>query len=144
MRLEYGFRMAANWPWLRKKTMMSRHNFPTWRHRQFFLRYRISLVKFSYSSKFHVDIVIVSGVMTIFVYKGLKDWPEFPKSEIPPSEFCPISRDLGELGIPNLTRMSLIKCYWILQNARVKAFTVSELLRETQQGGVVKLTPHPD
>ena len=81
--------------------------------------------------------------MTIFVYKGLKDWPEFPKSEIPPSEFCPISGDLGELGIPNLTRMSLIKCYWILQNARVKASTVYELLRETQQGGVVKLTPPP-
>ena len=29
-------------------------------------------------------------------------------------------------------QMSLIKCYWILQNARVKAFTASELLRENQ------------
>ena len=49
--------------------------------------------------------------------------------ELPPSEFCPISADWGELGIPNLGRMSLIKCCWMLQNSRVTAFTVSELLR---------------
>ena len=30
----------------------------------------------------------------------------------------------------------------MLQNARVAAFTVSELLRKNQQG--VKLSPHPD
>ena len=42
--------------------------------------------------------------------------------------------------------MSLIKFYWILPNARVTAFIVSELLRENQQeggggggGGAVKL-----
>ena len=57
------------------------------------------------------------------------------KSEILPSELCPISGDWGEQGIPNLARTSLIKCYWFLQNARVTAFTVSELLRENQQGG---------
>ena len=33
------------------------------------------------------------------------------------------------------TNVSNIKCYWMLQNARVTAFTVSELLREKQQGG---------
>ena len=41
--------------------------------------------------------------------------------------------------------MFLIKYYWVLQNARVTAFTVSELLRENQEGrdrGWVKL-PHP-
>ena len=64
------------------------------------------------------------------------------KSKIPPSEFCPISGDWGNLAIPNLARMSLIK-YRILQNARVTAFTVSELLRKNQQreGGGVKLPP---
>ena len=31
----------------------------------------------------------------------------------------------------------------MLQNARVTAFTVSELLRENQQGVVVKITPPP-
>ena len=34
-----------------------------------------------------------------------------------------------------------MKCYWILQNARVTAFTVFELLRETLQGGKITLTP---
>ena len=34
-----------------------------------------------------------------------------------------------------MARTPQIKCYWILQNIRVTAFTVSELLRENQQGG---------
>ena len=70
--------------------------------------------------------------MTIFFYKGLTRYPE---AEIPPSEFCPISGDWGELGIPNLVQKSLMKCFWMLQNGRVTAFTVSELLRENQQKG---------
>ena len=36
--------------------------------------------------------------------------------------------------------MSLVKCYSMLQNARVTAFTVFQLLRENQQGG--KVTPN--
>ena len=36
-----------------------------------FWRCRISLVKLSYWSQFHVNIMTGSGVMTIFVYKGL-------------------------------------------------------------------------
>ena len=58
---------------------------------------------------------------------------------MPQSEFYPISGDLGELGIRNLARMFLTECYWMLQNARVTTFTVSELLRLKQQG--VKLPP---
>ena len=68
-----------------------------------------------------------SGVMTIFVYKGLTRNPE---SEIHPSAFCPISGGWGELGIPNFAQMSLIKSCRILENARVTTFTVSKLLRE--------------
>ena len=48
--------------------------------------------------------------------------------------FCSISGDWGELGIPNLARTTLIKCYWMLQNARVIEcckITFSDLLRET-------------
>ena len=70
--------------------------------------------------------------MIIFFYKGLNRNPE---SEIPPSEFCPMSGDCDELGISNLAQMSLVKCYWMLQNARVTAFTMSELLRENQHKG---------
>ena len=58
-------------------------------------------------SKFDVNIITGSGVMTIFFYK---DWPEIRKSEIPSSNVCSISGDWEELGIPNLPRMSLIKC----------------------------------
>ena len=49
---------------------------------------------------------------------------------------CPISGDWGELGIRNLARIFLIKCYWMLQNARVTPLTVSESLRKNQRRGV--------
>ena len=84
---------------------------------------------------------ISSLVLELWQFSFIRDWPEIRKSEIPPSEFCPISGDWGELWIPNLARMSLIECYWMLQNSRVTAFTVSELLRENQLGG--KITPTP-
>ena len=67
----------------------------------------------------------------------VRDWPKIRKSEIPPSEFCPISEDWGKLWILNSARMSVIECYWILQNSRVTAFTVLELLKENQLGGAV-------
>ena len=84
------------------------------------------LIKFSYWSKFHVNVITGSGVM--------RYWPEFRKFEIPPSEFWPIYGNWDELGILNLAHMSLIKCYCMLENARITAFVVSELLRENHQG----------
>ena len=53
-----------------------RHNFPTYCHRQTFLAFFFSLVKFSYQSKFHVNIINGSGVKTISFYKGLTRNPE--------------------------------------------------------------------
>ena len=67
----------------------------------------VSLVKFSYWLKFHVNIMTCSGVMTIFVYKGLT---RNLKSKIPPSEFCPISENLGELGIKTGVTLHLENC----------------------------------
>ena len=99
---------------------------------KFFWRFFVSLVKFSYWSNFRVNIITGSGIMTIFFYKN---WPEIRKSEIPPSEFCPISGDWGKLWIPHLARMSLIEFYWMLQNSRITAFTIFALLRENQLGG---------
>ena len=60
----------------------------------------------------------------------IKDWPEIWKFEIPLPEFCPISEGWSELGIPDLVQMSLIKSYWMLQNAKVTTFTVFLLLRQ--------------
>ena len=99
---------------------------------KFFWRCFVSLVRFSYWSKFHVNIITGSGIMKIFFYKGLTRNPEIGNT---PSEFCPISGDWGKLWIPNLTRMSLIECYWMLQNSSVTVFTVFRLLRENQLGG---------
>ena len=46
-----------------------RHSLSTRRHCHFFM-FRVSLVKLSYRSKFHVNIITGSRVMTIFFYKG--------------------------------------------------------------------------
>ena len=88
-------------------------------------------------------MLISSVVLELWQFSFIKDWPEIRKSDILPSEICPISGDWGKLRIPNLARMSLINPYWILQNTRVIAFTVSELLRENQQGEGGKITPPP-
>ena len=42
----------------------------------------VSLVKFSYWSKFHVNIITGSGIMTIFFYKGLTRNPEIGNTPV--------------------------------------------------------------
>ena len=74
---------------------------------------------------------ISSFVLELWQFTFIRDWPEIWKSEIP--SFCSISKDWGELGIPNLARMSVMKCSWMLRNTRVIAFT----------GGKITLS-HPD
>ena len=49
---------------------------------KFFWRYFVSLVKFSYWSKFHVNTITGSGVMTIFFYKGLTRNPEIGNTPV--------------------------------------------------------------
>ena len=70
----------------------------------------------------------------LWEFSCIMDWSEIQKSEILPSEFCPISEDWGWLGKPSLTQMYLIRCSYILQNTRVGDFTISDLLRKKQQG----------
>ena len=82
---------------------------------------------------------ISSLVLELWQFSFIRDWPEIWRSEIPSSDFWLISEDWGEKGIPYLAQRSLIKCYWMLPNARVTAFTVSELLKENQNAG--KITP---
>ena len=76
--------------------------------------------------------------MTIFAYKN---WPEIQKSEINTSDFCQISGDWGELGIPSLVRILLIKFYWMLRNTKVTAFYHFWVIKEKPTGG--KTTSHP-
>ena len=49
--------------------------------------------------------------------------------------------DWSKLGTLGLAQMSLIKCYWMLQNARVTDFTIPELLREKQHEGAKIIYP---
>ena len=138
---ESGLRIAPNRPKIRKMTM----TFDRRQRQIFFDVVLFLLLSLVTGSSF---MSISSLVLKLWQFSFIRDWPEIRKSEIPPSEFCPISGDWGELGIPNLARMSLIKCYWMLQNSSVTAFTVFELLRENHLGGVKLLLPppptHPD
>ena len=96
-----------------------------------------SLVNFSYLPKFHVNIIIGSGVMSISFYKGLTRNPEIGNN---PVRVLPNIWKLGQVKKKILAQTSRIRFYWILQNARVAPFTISELLRENNKG--VKL-PSP-
>ena len=77
---ESGLQTAPNlqkseeWQW--------RHNFLTWPQRQIFLSYSLSLVKFSYWSKYHFNIITGSGIMTIFFYKGFTRNPEIENTPV--------------------------------------------------------------
>ena len=91
-----------------------------------FWRCFVSFVKFSYWSKFQVNIITGSGVITIFFYKGL-------------------TRNLG-IGnalvgvLPNIWRVRSTKFgtnafnEMLLNAVKGQAFTVSELLQENQLG----------
>ena len=50
--------------------------------RPIFLLCFVSLVKFSYWSKFHVNIIIGSEIMTIFFYKGFTRNPEIGNTPV--------------------------------------------------------------
>ena len=47
-----------------------------------FERCRVSLLKFSYWFKFHVNVITGSGVMTIFIFKGLTRNPEIGNTPV--------------------------------------------------------------
>ena len=73
-----------------------------------FWRCFVSLVKVSYWSGF---MSISSLLLKLWQFTFIKDWPEIQKSEIPLSDFFPISGDWGKLGKPELTRIFLMKRY---------------------------------
>ena len=94
-------------------------------HDNFFEVYFVSLVKFSYWSKFHAIIITGSGVLTILFYKGLTKNAEIKNI---PLWVLLISRDWDKLGIPNSARMSLIKSHWMLQKSQGYNFLNSDYL----------------
>ena len=127
---ESGLQSAANWTKIRKITMTSQ--FPDMMSSSKF--FDVVLFLLSSLGTGPSFMSISSLVLELWHFFFIMDWPEIRKSEITSSEFCPISGDWDKLWIPNLARMSLIECYWMLHNYRVTAFTVFELLRENQLG----------
>ena len=83
---------------------------------------------------------ISSLVLELWQFFFIRDSSEIWKSDIPRSEVCPISGDSGELGIPNLAQMSLIKCYWWLNLAICQSYSFYHFWfikgKPTGQGGL--------
>ena len=103
-----------------------------------FWRCFVSLVKFSYWSTFHVIITSGFGIMTIFFYKGLTRNQEIGNTTVwVLPKIWRLERVMDTkfgINVPNRT----------LQNSRVTAFTVFELLKEIQLGrGKITLPPPP-
>ena len=88
-------------------------------------------IRFSYWSKFHVSIMTGFGTMKVFIFEGLTINLEIGNT---PVWVLPNIWRLEWYGIPNLVQTFLMKSFWILQNVRVIAFTVSELLWKNQLG----------
>ena len=129
---ESGHQTAPNWPKIQKMTMTSQLPNMT-ASSNFFEVILFLLLSLVTGPSF---MSISSLVLELWQFSFIRDWPEIRKSEIPLSEFYPISGDWGELWIPNLAHMSLIECHWMLHNSRVTAFTVFESLKENQLGEV--------
>ena len=77
---ESDFWTAPNWPKIRKMTVTSQ--FSDMASSLIFWRCFVSLVKFSYCSKFHVNIITDCVIMTIFFYKGLTRNPEIGNTPV--------------------------------------------------------------
>ena len=75
-------------------------------------------------------------VIELYRLSFIRDWPEIRKSEIPSSEFCPMSGDGGELWIPKLAWMFLIEYYWMLQHARGYSFYCFWVIKGKPTGGI--------
>ena len=104
----------------------------------------------STSNFFKFSLFILSGLVTgpsfmsiswlvleLWQFLFIKGWPKMQKSEIPPSEFCPISWDWDKLGITKLGQMFLIKFYWMLQ--KCQSYRVKPFLSYEEKTNLLKL-----
>ena len=77
IRLPNCSKLTINW---KKETLTSKFSDIT--SYSIFLTWRVSLAKCIYWSKFHVNIIAGSGVITIFNYKGLTRNPEIGNTSV--------------------------------------------------------------
>ena len=108
---------------------------------KFFWRCFVSLVKFSYWSKFHVNFITGSGIMTNFFYKRLT---RNPKIRNTPVWVLPNIWRLGEvmdtkfgMNVSNRMLLNAVKCH----GYSFYRFWVVKGENQLGGGGGVKLSP---
>ena len=84
-------------------------------------------------------IIVQSLVQELWQFSFIKNWSKIRKLQISQTELCRIFGDWSQLGIPSLARMSLIKCYLMLQNAILQPLLFLSYWGKTNRGS--KITP---
>ena len=106
---------------------------------RFFWRYRVSFVKFSYWSKFHVNLSTCSGVMAIFVYKRLTRNPEIGNNPV-----CALS-NIWRLGRVKDTKFGRnVSNEKLLNAATCQVYRFYRFWDIKGKPAVGKYEPHPD
>ena len=84
-------------------------------------------------------MLISSLVLELWQFSFIRDWPEIQKLEIPPSAFCWICEECGELEIPNLALIFLM----ILNAAKSQGYSFYHfwVIKGKQTGRRSKITP---
>ena len=134
---ESGLWTAPNWPKTRKMTMTSQ--FSDMASSSNFLEVVLFLLSSLVTGPSFMSIS--SLVLELWQFYFIRDWPEIRKSEIPSSEFCPMSGDGGELWIPKLAWMFLIEYYWMLQHAKGYSFYCFWVIKGKPTGGITTRPP---
>ena len=131
---ESSFWTAPNWPKIRKVTMMSQFSEMT-----------------STSIFFEVVVFLLSSLVTgpsfmsiswlvleLWQFSFIRDWPEIRKSEIPTSEFCPLSEDWSKFGANVSNRM-------LLNAAKFQGYSFYRfwVIKRKPTGGWGKITTSP-
>ena len=130
MQLPDGSKLAVNWKNGNGVTIFLNGVIVNFFFFFFFWRFFVFLVKFSYWSKFHVNIITGSGVMTISFYKGLTRNPETGNTL-----FCVFT---------NIWGLGQIKNTKFGKNVSNKMLLNAELLRQKPTGGRgFKIIPPP-
>ena len=106
----------------------------------FFCRCFVSLVNFSYWSKFHVNIITGSGIMTIFFYKGLTRNPKIGNTSV---WVLPNIWRLGRVIDTNFS--TNVSNRMLLNVATFQGYSFYRfwVIKRKLTGGRVKLSPSP-
>ena len=108
---------------------------------KFFWRCFVSLVTFRYWSKFHVNIITDSGIMTIFFYKGLTRNPEIGNT---PVWVLPNIWRLGQVLDPKFGTM-YVSNRMLLNAVKFQGYSFYRfwIIKGKPTGGRGKINPTP-